>query len=980
MLDSRSSDERAERIEKVVGHLRKRLAPEEAEGAEEFVRIFYANVGLDDLRQETTENLYGAALSMWRFSARRQPGEARIRVFNPKVEESGWASPHTIVEIANDDMPFLVDSVTGYLNQRGYPVHLVIHPIVRVERDAEGLRHQLLPRGRRSRGSVRESLMQVQIGEQSEPAVQQAIAEGLHDVLRDVRLAVDDWRQMLERLEQTVAELAAAPGDDVEETRNFLTWMREDHFTFLGCRDYSYRRRGDDGEVAVVPESGLGILRDEERHVLTPPSANAEQDLAPIARQFVARPETLLITKTSVRGTVHRPVHMDYVSVKRFAPDGSVIGERRFVGLFTASAYNRTPRDIPLLRRKVAQVVERAGLEPDSHDGKALLHILETYPRDELFQIDLDTLSRISHGILEIQERPHIRLFVRRDPFDRYFSVLIFVPRERLATDLRKTFESILLRALNGRVSNYYTQVSDSPLARIHYIIGINPPGPPAEIDFALLEQRLIEAARSWQDELHDKLVGRWGEERGTRLAQHYAQAFPPSYTESFNAELALHDIEHMERLAEGADAALDFYRLIEDPVNAVRFKIFNVETAVPLSDCLPMLEHMGLKVIGETPHLLKLDGRADVWIHDFYMEDPQGREIDLGRLKGLFEEAFGEVWRGAVESDGFNRLVLGAGLSWREVVVLRAYCKYLRQTGIAFSQDYMEATLAHNPEIARSLVALFRCRFDPDEEGDREASAAARVQEVTAGLEAVSSLDEDRILRRFLNLVQSSLRTNYFQPGADGGPKPYLSIKFDSQKVAGLPLPRPFREIFVYSPRVEAVHLRGGKVARGGLRWSDRREDFRTEVLGLMKAQMVKNAVIVPVGSKGGFVCKRLPAGDRAAVMAEVVECYKTFIRGLLDITDNLAGQDVVVPPQVLRYDDDDPYLVVAADKGTATFSDIANGVAIDYGFWLGDAFASGGAQGYDHKGMGITARGAWESVKRHFRELGRDIQVEPF
>ncbi|MDP6344059.1 MAG: NAD-glutamate dehydrogenase, partial [Alphaproteobacteria bacterium] len=987
MLDSRLQEERDALLGQVSQMLTKRFKRAEAGDIDAFVTHFYARVPSEDVNEFTVENLYGAALSLWKLAARRQPGRAKLRVYNPRTEEHGWKSSHTVVELITDDMPFLVDSVTGNLNRWGYQVHLAIHPVFALRRDGDGNRLEMLGTAGNGNGAeaLTESMMHVEINEQGDPAVLKRIAADLGAVLDDVRSAVEDWPVMVSRLDEAIDQLKKGKlpfdKDEVVETRAFLEWMRDDHFTFLGCRDFRYSRKDGDDHLTVVPGASFGILRDESRYVLTDQSTQGLVDVAPIAMQFIRRPELAMITKTGVRGTVHRPVHMDYIGVKRYDGKNKMIGERRFVGLFTSSAYNRTPRDIPLLRRKVLQVVARAGLELQSHDGKALTHILESYPRDELLQIDVETLARISTGILALQERPRFRVFARRDKFDRFYSILVYMPRETLSTELREKFAQILCAAVNGRLSNYYTEVSSSPLARLHYIIGINEGGPPDEVDFTALEQRLKAEARSWQDDFYDALVEHWGEEGGNRLAARYSSAFPTNYTENFNAELALHDVESIETLAEKGDLALNFYRTIEDPDHMVRFKIFHPGAAVPLSDCLPMMENMGLKVIGEEPYLVRLGDDQRVWIHDFLLAEPGGEAIDLTELKGTFEEAFAKVWHGEMENDCFNRLVLKAGLAWREVVVLRALCKYLRQTGIAFSQDYMGDTLANNPAITRLISNLFMVRFDPDDKTRRKRRMDDLAKGVTAGLEAVESLDEDRILRRFLNLVQSALRTNYFQAADGGGPKPYLSIKFDSQAVDELPLPRPFREIFVYSPRVEGVHLRGGMVARGGLRWSDRREDFRTEVLGLMKAQMVKNAVIVPVGSKGGFVPKRLPVGgDREAVMTEVVACYTTFIRGLLDLTDNLRGQGVVPPAAVERYDDDDPYLVVAADKGTATFSDIANGVAIEYGFWLGDAFASGGAKGYDHKGMGITARGAWESVKRHFRELGCDIQSEEF
>ena len=976
----RAEEDKSDRLGKVFEHAKSRLSKSESTTFEAFARQFYARVWPEDLLAFSVESLYGAGLALWKFAGKRKPGEVRIRAYNPRVEEHGWKSSHTIIEIVNDDMPFLVDSVVGELNRRNHQVYLAIHPIIRVARDSDGKLKGLDGKGGTG---IAESHMHVEINEQSDPAVLSELEERLEAVLADVRAAVQDWPQMLERADDSVRELEATPPplepEEIGDTRDFLAWMRNNHFTFLGTREFAYTKQGRKEQLTVVEGSGLGILRDPERQVLT--KDTGRPDLSPLVQEFLNRPELMLITKTAVRGAVHRPVHMDYVGVKRYDRKGKVVGERRFVGLLTSSAYSRTPRDIPVLRRKVSQVLTRAGLDPASHDGKALTHILETYPRDELYQIDVDTLYEISIGILALQERPHIRLFARRDKFDRYFSCIIYVPRERMSTQLRIRFGEILTEAFNGRISNYFTQVSEAPLAQLNFIIGTDPGVAPAEVDYGQIEERLTAAARTWADNLYDVLVERWGEEGGNRLVQTYAKAFPTAYSEAFNAELALADIGHLEALGPDRVVALNFYRALEDTEHSVRFKIYHHGEAVPLSDCLPMMEDMGLKVIGEAPFHVRLDSGGELWIHDFYMEDPSGASLDLVALKDKLEEAFYKVWSGELEDDGFNRLVLRAGLGWREVAMLRAFCKYIRQTGSAFSQAYMEDALANNPLIVRLLVELFQVRFDPAFKGKRVVRSTALVERIEEALEAVVSLDEDRILRRYLNLVQSMLRTNYFQPAADGGPKPYLSFKLDSQKVAELPLPRPFREIFVFSPRVEAVHMRGGKVARGGLRWSDRREDFCTEVLGLMKAQTVKNAVIVPVGSKGGFFPKQLPSsGDRDVVQAEVIECYKTFIRGMLDITDNLSAGAVITPSHVIRYDDDDPYLVVAADKGTATFSDIANGVSLEYGFWLGDAFASGGGAGYDHKGMGITARGAWESVKRHFREMDRDIQNEDF
>ena len=651
---------------------------------------------------------------------------------------------------------------------------------------------------------------------------------------------------------------------------------------------------------------------------------------------------------------------MDYIGVKRFSKDGAMIGECRFVGLFTSAAYNRNPAQIPLIRSKVQRIMDLAGFPPTSHDGKALLNILETYPRDELFQISDDLLLEFSLAILRLQERPRARLFLRADQYRRFVSALVFLPREHYDTQLRRRVEAILQDAYDGSVVAHYTLVGDSVLARLHLIIRTQPGGP--DPDPEELDARVVEAARSWGDVLHEALTERLGEERGNLLTRRYVDAVSSAYREAFSPDIALSDIEKMETLSDENQIALNFYRTMDGPDHAARFKIYHGGGFVPLSDCLPMLESMGLKVMEEHPFsIVNRSAGVDVSLHDFRMVDPAGREFDLGAMKSKFEDAFRAVWNGDTENDGFNRLVLHAALGWREIVILRAISKHLRQIGVPYSQPYMEDTLSAHPGIARQLITLFYTRFDPDQDhnrAEREDSGAAAILDA---LDEVTSLDQDRIIRRYLNLIQATLRTNFFQTDGAGAPKPYLSFKFDSSGIDELPLPRPHVEIYVYSPRVEAIHLRGGKVARGGIRWSDRREDFRTEVLGLMKAQMVKNVVIVPVGAKGGFIAKRLFSSSVGTdTMSEVIACYKTFMRGLLDVTDNLIGGGAVPPPRVVRHDDDDPYLVVAADKGTATFSDIANGVAAEYDFWLGDAFASGGSAGYDHKAMGITARGA--------------------
>jgi glutamate dehydrogenase len=976
---------KAELIDRVAERLRERLERARAETAERFLRQFYANVPPDDILDESPDNLYGSALALWNLGQKRPPGACKIRVYNPRPEEQGWKSSHTIVEIINDDMPFLVDSVTAALNRLGAEVYLIIHPVIRVERDGRGKLVALCQAGKTRARAASESFMHIQISEQ--PSIRhEEIRKGLENVLADVRAAVEDWLAMRKHLRRIVARLKKSPPSlpeaEIAEGVAFLKWMDDDHFTYLGYREYSFEGEGEAALARVLPESGLGVLRDEKISVFD--GLRNLGSLPADVRDFLKQPELLRCTKSNRHATVHRPVHMDTVAVKRFDAEGRVIGERLFLGLFTSVAYSRSPRSIPLLRQKIENVAKRAGFEPNSHDAKALMHTLETYPRDELFQIGEAELLDTAKGILHLQERQRIALFTRRDPFERFVSCLVYVPRDRYDTALRLRFQDILAAAYHGEVDAYTTHLGGAALARLHLIIRTTR-GEIPELDVPELESKLVEAGRSWADRLEQALIEDRGEERGLRLLHRYAEAFPASYQEHFNAQAAVFDIARVEEALHDGRIAMNLYRPIEAGEDAVRFKIYIAGEPVPLSDVLPMLEHMGLKVISEIPYEVYPGGsERPVWMHDFAMRTEDGAVVDLRRVKEAFHETFALIWSAEMEDDGFNKLVLRAGLRAREVQILRAYCKFLRQARIPFSQQYMEQTLARNPHIARRLIDLFLARFVPrDGEG---AAAEERAQEIVgeieAALEEVANLDEDRIIRRFLNCIDSTLRTNFAQSGADGGPKSHLCFKFDSRNLDELPQPRPFREIFVYSPRVEGVHLRFGMVARGGLRWSDRREDFRTEVLGLVKAQQVKNAVIVPVGSKGGFVVKRPPPPEagREAFLDEGIACYKTFISGLLDITDNLKGGDLVPPKDVIRRDGDDPYLVVAADKGTATFSDIANEVSADYGFWLDDAFASGGSAGYDHKEMAITARGAWESVKRHFREIGKDIQSEDF
>ena len=970
---------RDELLDRVVDRVRDHMPEDRAPLAEEFARQFYAWVPREDLQGRSPIDLYGAAMAQFGFARQREPGGAKVRVYNPVFEEHGWQSTHTVLEIITDDMPFLVDSTRMEVNTRSFGIHLMLHSIVKVRRDDGGRLLEVLPPDAQDADVVSESIIHLEVDRQTEPEALEELRACTGRVLSQVRAAVEDWPAMLEKVAEAASGFDEGPppvsGEDLDEARAFLDWISADNFTFLGYREYDLATENGEDALTTVGGTGLGILREPNR-----PASRSFSRLPPEVRRLARRPNLLNLTKANSRSTVHRPSYMDYVGIKRFDANGEPVGERRFLGLYTFTAYSTSVFDIPIVRRKARYVLERSGFPRGSHNEKDLVEILETYPRDELFQMGREELYDIALGILHIQERQRVKLFLRRDTYGRFFSCLVYVPRDRYDTDVRRRMQDILQDSLGGTSSAFDVRLSESVLARLHFIVYVDPAGEPRQ-DPEDIEERLAETTRSWSDNLYEALVEGLGEEAGTELFHKYRDAFPPGYRAGFLARTAVSDIRRIEELSSEDDLGMSLYHPIEEPEEFLGFKLFRSGDQISLSSILPLLEDMGVEVVDERPHKVEPPNSPPVWIYDFGLVDESRGEFQTGEVREIFQDAFARAYRGLVENDGFNRLVLRARLTWRQVTILRAYCKYLRQAGTTFSQAYMEDTLFANPHIARLLVDLFETRFDPRGRDDSEPASERLKQAIEEALDGVVSLDEDRIMRNFLAVALATVRTNYYQTDDAGQPKAYLSFKLDPREVPLLPLPRPRFEIFVYSPRSEGVHLRGGGVARGGIRWSDRREDFRTEVLGLMKAQTVKNAVIVPVGAKGGFVVKRPPAeGGREAIQNEVAACYRTLICGMLDLTDNLVDGEVVPPPDVVRYDEDDPYLVVAADKGTATFSDVANGISAEYGFWLGDAFASGGSVGYDHKAMGITAKGAWESVKRHFRELGTDIQEEDF
>jgi glutamate dehydrogenase len=965
-------DRKQQHLDRIAQLARDNLGAAEAGPFQDFMTRFFAGVPPEDLLERRAESLFAMALSIWRFAASRVPGTAKVQAFNPTVEETGWGDRHTVIEIVNDDMPFLVDSVTAELARQGREITMLVHPVMTVERDMSGLR------GAQGLGYA-ESYMYLEVDQQTAPGALRQIEGGIAAVLADARVTFEDWQPMVDQLRTAIDYLPLHPGpasgDEVREVVDFLHWLGDDNFTFLGFRKYDFIEKDGVLHAVTEPADGLGLLRDPTFPVL--PEHAADSVLSPTALRFLSRPTPLIVGKAHRRSTVHRPVQLDYIGVKRYDAAGTLVGEWRFIGTFTTLAYSMALKTVPVLRRKAAMVTERAGFNRFSHDGKIFSTILEDFPRDDLFQIEPDALYETAIGILRLLERPRAKSFVRMDPYGGFGSVQVFIPKDSFTNDRRQRICALVADALGGEIAAENTQIGESPLARLHLLVSL-PPGPLPEVDTDELDDRIEEIIRTWRDQLKDSLRDHFGEERGNRLWNRYAGGVSLAYCDAYEPGLAVYDIEKLDQLVDDA-LAFNVYRRVGDQASTLRLKIYHASNLVPLSDVLPKLENLGLKVMEEQAYSVRARGDdRDAWIHDILLLDPSGTEHRLREVKAPLEDALGEMWRGAVEDDSLNQLMLHTALGWRQIVVLRAYLKYLRQTGATFSQSYIRRSLTNNPAIAADLVALFGARFDPAAQA--EADAPAVLARIETQLDAVQSLDEDRIIRRFVNLIQSTLRTNAYQTAADGKPKPYLSLKLDSHAVEGLPKPRPLVEVFVYSPWMEGIHLRGGRVARGGIRWSDRPEDFRTEILGLMKAQMVKNAVIVPDGAKGGFVPRHLPEnGSREDIQAEGIRCYRTLMAGLLDITDNVASGQVVPPPEVVRYDEDDPYLVVAADKGTATFSDIANEISLSYGFWLGDAFASGGSNGYDHKKIGITARGAWISVQRHFRELGIDVQTQP-
>jgi glutamate dehydrogenase len=975
-MAQRLSEDCREKIEAAVRQSRGLRAERLPVGRDDLLRAYLGDVAEEDLLGGDAAYLANVALSHLSWAASRAPKTAKVRVFNPDRERDGWHSNYTVVQTVNDDMPFLVDSLTLCLSERGYGIHATLHPRLNVDRTRAGRLKGLGPVQRNDpRGS--ESFIYIEINKELDAGDLNGLREALESTLRDVRVTVEDWQPMLAALRASCAAVrdqASRQTGMLEESTALLNWLADDHFTLLGLREYRLRRGGRTDRLLPIRGSGLGILRE------TPKVRAPSIEVVGAARRELRSRNPLVITKSLRRSSVHRSGYLDQINVKVFDERGRPKGERRILGLFTSVSYSADMQHIPLVRLKVSEVMRRSGIEPKSHRGKALQHILDTFPRDDLFQISIGDLTRISLGVLNLQDRHQVRLFCRRDILSRFYSCFLYLPKDHYSAQARRRIEKILLEEFRGSSIDTRVTISESLLARLEATIRV-PPTLRTAPRLADLQAKLVKAVETWSDQLRAALLERLDEVAALDLYRRFSAAFPASYQAETGPAQASADVSKLAALLDaGRTLDLSLVRSADGDEPRLRFTIFRRGDAVPLYTFVPILERMGMLVLSENLHRVEIPDGPACWIQVFELAPSASLYFDAEELEPRVRDCFAAVLDGRAENDRFNSFVALAGLSWREASLLRAYCKFLLQTGISFSQLYMQQVLARHAEFAHALIALFHARFDPDLENHaRHEIEQSSKRTISATLESVTNLDDDRILRAFLGVFEATLRTNFYLD--DGGePKPSIAFKLDPKRVVELPKPRPMFEIFVYAPRVEGVHLRCGRIARGGLRWSDRREDFRTEILGLMKAQNVKNTVIVPDGAKGGFVCKQLPENDPDALRAEVVECYEIFVRALLDLTDNVVVDRVVHPDRVRYRDGDDPYLVVAADKGTATFSDLANGISAEHGFWLGDAFASGGSTGYDHKKMGITARGAWEAVKRHFREIGIDPERESF
>ena len=966
---------------KLAERIEQRSDLEHRQDLHSLAKIFYGRFPPEDMRERSPENIYGCLYGLLRFMDGWQADGPKVRIFNPEIQTHGWESKYTVLALLSKEMPFCVASVRGELNRRNIKIHTIASCNLATRRDADGQLQQVLPADGAEEGQSDESLMYFEIGRHSHPETLAELRDTLTDILNEVAIVVSDFpavRKQLSNAMLVVRESGCVTQSHRDEAIKFLKWLESNHITALGYEYLVVEGRGADLSVKVDPTASLGLLRLRQ----TQGPGDLLSDLHALAPEELFRRQ-LSFSKSQQRSRVHRLAYPDYVEIKQFNEGGEIVGQHRFIGLYTAAVYTTDPLRIPILRRKVEQVIKLSGFQSEDHEGRELARVLESFPRDELFQSSIRELFATALSVTRIQERRQTRVFLRRDIHGKFVSCLVYIPRDRYTTGLREDIQDILSTAFGARESEFNTHFSESVLVRVHFVMRLDPDAAP-DYDVNEIEEQIVQATLDWEDRLRLRLIEEYGEEQGEQHMRELGAGFQPGYRDDFDPRVAVMDVKAIVGLADENGLGMSLYRLLEEGDEQLKLRLYRQGSSLPLSDVLPILENLGLRVVSERPYGVRAASGESYWIQEFSLIYSLAHDIDLDEVKDEFEDAFARIWYGEAESDSFNRLLLGTRLSWREIALLRAYSRYLRQLQFPYSVDYIAETMANHLQITAGIVELFLTRFSPvfdgdeDWRGQREMAVESRILD---SLEEVENLGEDRIIRQFVTVIKATVRTNFFQEGADGKLKPYFSFKLRPSAIPDVPKPVPLFEIFVYSPRVEGVHLRGGKVARGGLRWSDRAEDFRTEVLGLVKAQQVKNAVIVPVGAKGGFVPKLLTADmTRDEVQAEGIACYQSFIRGLLDITDNRTDTGIIRPAHVVCKDEEDPYLVVAADKGTATFSDIANAISAEYDFWLGDAFASGGSAGYDHKKMGITARGAWVSVQRHFREMNIDVQSTDF
>mgnify|MGYP000532930775 CR=1 FL=1 len=978
LVDTQDRKKFDAQIQKAVNEA---FSKEDAQSVHKFSEQFFTSLFLDEFNGRRVTDVLGLIISAWKFVNNFDGKQSKVEVFNPNLEVSGWQSSHTVLMVLQKNMPFIIDSVRMELSDREIKTHSIQYATLHCERDNKGVVSNFIKPGNEKQ--QKETLVFIEVDKHSDESALENLHDSITSIMDDVTTTVTDYSKMLTYAKDSSAELTSTKSklvssDDMREGAAFLDWVTDDRFTFLAYVEYEIIGKGGSQKLEPVAGTELGILRkhlEQLKEISLSGAAKTKQD--------AFDKQLFTFAKSSKRSSVHRPAYPDYISVKKFDQKGNVIGEHCFLGLYTAKAYHESPSEIPLLRQKTQEVIDRSGLNSRDYRGKELQQLLAVYPRDELFQVSAQELYDVVMGTLFIQERRQTRLFMREDAFGRFVNCLVYVPRDIFNTNLRIKIQEILMSDLNGLDIDFNTYISESVLARTQITIKIDQLEGRV-LDVEKLEEKIIAVAQSWEDDLEISLFDTYGEEHANQYINKYRTAFSASYREEFSPRRAAIDIEHIESVINDEQLlSMSFYRSLDEDDKVVHFKLFHAEQPVPLSDVMPIFENMGFRVIGERPYeTVDRDGHT-VWLHDFMLTTTSQQSIDIQKIRSPFENLFIKVWQGDAENDSFNRMVIASYMNWREIAVIRSYARYMRQIRVSNSQEFISNTIVSNVEISKLLIQLFECRFNPAlNKQVKKAYAQQEAQEVAffEALDLVQNLTEDKILRLYLDLIKATVRTNYYQKDTNGEDKSYISFKFQPRLIPNVPLPVPMFEIFVYSPRIEGVHLRGGKVARGGLRWSDRYEDYRTEVLGLVKAQQVKNAVIVPVGAKGGFVAKKLPTTGRDDFMKEGIACYQTFITGLLNVTDNLIEGQVVKPDNVVCHDEDDYYLVVAADKGTATFSDIANEISLDKGHWLGDAFASGGSVGYDHKKMGITAKGAWVSVERHFRELGLNTKTTSF